>query len=314
MRPFRFSCNVRGVRSREEFTGYCREVERYGYHTLFTADHLGSPAPFPPLVLAAQVTERLRVGTMVLNVPFWNPHLLAREVATADVLTDGRLELGLGAGHMKWEFDTAGLAWRPLRERVREVEATLDELERVFGGGGYPDRRKLEELTGHGPLKPVQRAGLNKTGPPVIIGGTGDRILALAARRADIVAVGGLKQIPGQPPGTFTILTGAEADERVAYIRAQAGERAADLELHVLIQAVVVTADRRAAAAEMISEDGFEMTPDELLDSPFMMFGTVREIAAQLRERRERFGFSYLTVHEPFMATLAPVIELLRED
>jgi probable F420-dependent oxidoreductase len=314
MRPFRFSCNVRGVRSREEFIGYCREVERSGYHTLFTADHLGSPAPFPPLVLAAQVTERLRVGTMVLNVPFWNPQLLAREVATADVLTDGRLELGLGAGHMKWEFDTAGLPWRPLRERVREVETTLDELERTFGGGGYPERRKLEELTGHGPLKPVQQAGLNKTGPPVIIGGTGDRILALAAQRADIVAVGGLKQIPGQPPGTFTILTGTEADERVAYIRAQAGQRADDLELHVLLQAVVVTADRRAAAAEMISADAFEMTPGELLDSPFMVFGTVREIAAQLRERRERFGFSYLTVHEPFMAALAPVIELLRAE
>jgi probable F420-dependent oxidoreductase len=314
MRPFRFSCNVRGVPSREEFIAYCREVERLGYHTLFTADHLGSPAPFPPLVLAAQVTERLRVGTMVLNVPFWNPHLLAREVATADVLTDGRFELGLGAGHMKWEFDAAGLPWRPLRERVTEVEATLDELERVFGGGGYPERRPLEELTGHGPLKPVQRAGLNQTGPPLIIGGTGDRILALAAQRADIVAVGGLKQIPVQPPGTFTILTGAEADERVAYIRTQAGPRADDLELHVLIQAVVVTPDRRAAAAEMISEDGFEMTADELLDSPFMVFGTVPEIADQLRERRDRFGFSYLTVHEPFMAALAPVIDLLRED
>src|ERR1700753_1098610 len=259
MRPFRFSCNVRGVRSREEFIGYCQEVERRGYHTLFTADHLGSPAPFPPLVLAAQVTERLRVGTMVLNVPVWNPQLLARGVATADVLTDGRLELGLGAGHMKWEFDTAGLPWQPLRERVSAVEATLDELEGVFGGAGYPQRRKLEELTGHGPLKPVQHAALHQTGPPVIIGGTGDRILALAARRADIVAVGGLKQIPGQPPGTFTILTGAEADERVAYIRTQAGSRADDLELHVLIQAVVVTPDRRGAAAEMISEDGFEM-------------------------------------------------------
>ena len=215
---------------------------------------------------------------------------------------------------MKWEFDAAGLPWRPLRERVSAVEATLDELERLFGGGGYPERRRLEELTGHGPLKPVQHVGLNQTGPPVIIGGTGDRILALAARRADIVAVGGLRQVPGQPPGTFTILTGAEADERVAYIRAQAGDRADDLELHVLIQAVVVTTDRRAAAAAMISEDDLEMTPDELLDSPFMVFGTVAEIGAQLRERRDRFGFSYLTVHEPSMAALAPVIELLRED
>jgi probable F420-dependent oxidoreductase len=314
MRDFRFSCNVFGFRSRGEFVGYCRDAERHGYHTLFTADHLGSPSPFPPLVLAAQVTEQLRVGTMVLNVPFWNAHLLAREVATADVLTDGRLELGVGAGHMKWEFDAAGLPWRPLRERVGEVEAALDELERLFGGGGYPERRQREEMSGRTSLAPVQRAGLNGTGPPVIVGGTGDRILALAARRADTVAVGGLIQAPGEPPGTFLLQTAAEADERVAYVRAQAGDRADDLELHALIQMVVVTPDRRSAAAKVAAEQDLNLSPDEILETPFLLIGTAPEIAAQLRERRERFGFSYLTVHEPYMAALAPVIELLRED
>jgi probable F420-dependent oxidoreductase len=314
MRPFRFSCNVFGLRSRDEFVRYCRDVERFGFHTLFTADHLGSPSPFPPLVLAAEVTERLRVGTMVLNVPFWNASLLAREVATADVLTGGRLELGVGAGHMKWEFDRAGLPWRPLPERVAEVAATLDELERTFGGDGYPERRPLEELTGQSPLKPVQRTGLNGTGPPVIVGGTGDRILALAAERADIVAIGGLMQAPGQPPGTFRMQTAAEADDRVAYVRAKAGKRADDLELHVLVQSVVVTRDRRAVAATMAAEDDLGLTADEVLETPFLLLGTVPEIAAQLRERRERFGFSYLTVHAPSMAALAPVIEVLRED
>jgi probable F420-dependent oxidoreductase len=314
MRPFRFSCNVFGLRSRDEFVRYCRDVERFGFHTLFTADHLGSPSPFPPLVLAAEVTERLRVGTMVLNVPFWNASLLAREVATADVLTGGRLELGVGAGHMKWEFDRAGLPWRPLPERVAEVAATLDELERVFGGDGYPERRQLEELTGQSPLKPVQRTGLNGTGPPVIVGGTGDRTLALAAERADIVAIGGLMQVPGQPPGTFRMQTAAEADDRVAYVRAKAGKRADDLELHVLVQSVVVTPDRRAVAATMAAEDDLGLTTDEVLETPFLLLGTVPEIAAQLRERRERFGFSYLTVHAPSMAALAPVIEVLRED
>ena len=311
MRPFRFSCNVRGVRSREEFIGYCQEVERRGYHTLFTADHLGSPAPFPPLVLAAQVTERLRVGTMVLNVPFWNPHLLAREVATTDVLTDGRLELGLGAGHMKWEFDAAGIDWVPLRERVGTVAATVNELERIFAQRGYPERRELEELTGRTPLTPVQRAGFNGSGPPLIIGGTGDRILALAAQRANTVALGGLIQAPGQPPGTFTLQSAAQADERVAYIRAQAADRADDLELHVLVQMVVVTPDRRAAAARIAAEDDLNLTTDQVLKTPYLLIGTVPEIAAQLEERRDRFGFTYLTVHDPYMAALAPVIERL---
>lgn len=311
MRDFRFSCNVFGFRSRDEFVRYCRDAERYGYSTIFTADHLGSPSPFPPLVLAAQVTEHLRVGTMVLNVPFWNAHLLAREVATADVLTDGRLELGLGAGHMKWEFDAAGLPWRPLAERVGAVEAALDELERLFGQGGYPERRPVEEMTGRPPLAPVQRTGLGGNGPPLIVGGTGDRMLALAARRADTVAVGGLIQEPGRPPGTFLLQTAAQADERVAYIRAQAGDRADALELHALIQAVVVTPSRRAAAEKLAAERDLNLTPDEILETPFLLLGTVPEIAAQLQERRDRFGFSYLTVHEPSMAALAPVIERL---
>jgi probable F420-dependent oxidoreductase len=311
MRDFRFSCNVHGLGSRAEFVRYCQDAERFGYSTIFTADHLGSPAPFPPLILAAEVTERLRVGTMVLNVPFWNPHLLAREVATADVLTDGRLELGLGAGHMKWEFDAAGIPWVPLRDRVGAVAATVDELERIFTQGGYPERRELEELTGRTPLTPVQRAGFDHSGPPLIIGGTGDRILALAAQRADTVALGGLIQAPGQPPGTFTLQSAAQADERVAYIRAQAGNRADDLELHVLVQMVVVTPDRRAAAEKIAAEDDLNLTPDEVLETPFLLIGTVPEIAAQLEERRDRFGFSYLTVHDPYMAALAPVIERL---
>jgi probable F420-dependent oxidoreductase len=314
MHPFRFSTNVFGLQSRDEFVRYSREVESLGYHTLFMADHLGSAAPFLPLVLAAEATERLRVGTMVLNVPFWNAHLLAREVATADVLTDGRLELGVGAGHMKWEFDRAGLPWRPLPERVAEVAATLDVLEQVFGGDGYPERRERDQQSGRRPIEPVQRSGLNGTGPPVIIAGTGDRILALAARRADIVGVAGLMQVPGQPPGSFRMVSAADADDRVAYLRAQAGDRAADLELHVLVQMVVVTPDRRAEAAKLAAEDDLGLTADEILETPFLLLGTVPEIAEQLRERRERFGFSYLTVHAPWMAALAPVIEILRED
>ncbi len=118
-------------------------------------------------------------------------------------------------------------------------------------------------------------------------------------------------QAPGQPPGTFFLQSAAQTDERVAYIRAQAGDRADDLELHALIQMVVVTPDRRAAAEQVLAEDDLNLTVDEVLETPFLLFGTVAEIAAQLEERRERFGFSYLTVHAPYMAALAPVIERL---
>lgn len=313
MRDFRFSCNVFAIRSGGSFTEYCRRAERYGYDAIFTTDHLGSPAPFSPLIAAAEATQRLRVGTLVLNSGFWNPHLLAREVATADLLTGGRLELGVGAGHVKWEFDAAGLPWRPLAERADQLEAALDELERIFGSDGYDPGRPLRELYDLPPLAPVQRRGLNGTGPPLIIGGTGDRMLSLAARRADTVAVGGLFQVPGQPPGTLRMGTAAEAAERVRYVREQAGQRAAELELNVLVQGVVVTGDRRETARGLTRERLPYFTVDELLETPFVLIGTVDEIAGQLRERREAFGFSFITVHEPYMAAFGPVIELLKE-
>jgi probable F420-dependent oxidoreductase len=312
MRDFRFSCNVFAIRSREHFVRYCRDAERRGYDVVFTTDHLGSPSPFPPLATAAEVTERLRVGTLVLNVSFWNPHLLARDVATADLLTDGRLELGIGAGHMKWESEAAGIRWAPFGDRVDQVAATLDELERIFSAGGYAERKAQEEFYGLPALAPVQRRGFNGSGPPLIIGGTGERMLALAARRADTVALGGLVQAPGEPPGTFRLATAAAAAERVRFIREHAGDRAAGLELNVLVQAVIVTGDRREAAERAAAEHFPYLSPAEVLDTPFLLIGTVDEIARQLVERRDRYGFTFITVHEPYMAEFAPVIEQVR--
>ena len=122
---FRFSYNIFGIGSGEDFATTCRRGERHGYDTVFAADHLGVASPFPVLVAAVSATQRLRVGTLVLNAPFWNPMLLAREVATTDVLTGGRLELGLGAGHMTGEFDQA-VTWQIEIEAIAIVpEATM---------------------------------------------------------------------------------------------------------------------------------------------------------------------------------------------
>ncbi len=176
MRDFRFSFNLHGVTSRRAFREKCRRAEDYGYDTVFAPDHLGGPAPFPLLVAAAEVTERLRVGTLVLNVPFWNPALLAREVATTDALTDGRLELGLGAGHMKWEFDEAGIDWEPFSRRADRLTTMIERLSRFF----TTDMPQLPEVW-RAP-RPVQRHGFGGSGPPLIVGGTGDRILRIAAR------------------------------------------------------------------------------------------------------------------------------------
>ncbi|MBA9006748.1 MULTISPECIES: LLM class F420-dependent oxidoreductase [Thermomonospora] len=312
MRDFRFGFNFLDVPERDEFVARCRRAESLGYDTVLLPDHLGGPAPFPALVAAADATERLRVGTLVLNVCFWNPHLLAREVVTADRVTGGRLELGLGAGHMKWEFDAAGLPWEPFGARVERMERTIEELGRLFAGSGYEQRRAAAEEFGLAEAKPVQRHGFDGSGPPLLVGGTGERVLRVAARHADIVAYGGAVQIKGRPPGTFRICTAEEADERVRFVRGLLGERAGEVEFSVLVQAVLVTGDRRATAEQVAAERLPMMTAEELLESPFVLIGTHEQIAGQLVERRERYGFSYVTAHGPYMEALGPVIERLR--
>jgi probable F420-dependent oxidoreductase len=303
---FRFATNIFGLGSAAEFAARCRRLEELGYHTVFAPDHLGIPAPFPVLVAAASATERLRVGTLVLNAPFWNPALLAREIATTDILTGGRLEVGLGAGHMKWEFDAAGIQWRPFGTRAARLADLVAELPRFFD-------TDFDQLpAGISAPRPVQRVGFGGSGPPLIIGGTGDRVLRIAARQADIVGVAGTYQIAGQPPGTFRLGTAAEADERVRFVRDAAGERAEHLEWQLLIQAVVPTDDRRAEGRRLLRRFGDTMSLDELLDTPFLLIGTHQQMAEQLRGHRERYGFSYLAVHQPYQDDFAPVMAQLR--
>ncbi|GGI91049.1 LLM class F420-dependent oxidoreductase [Saccharopolyspora subtropica] len=311
MRDFRFSYTIVGVDS--SFAETCRRAEQHGYDAVLAADHLGLPAPFPALVAAANATERLRVGTLVLNTPFWNPALLAREIATADVLTGGRLEVGLGAGHMKWEYDEARIPWKPFGARAQRLRDTIDELTRLFAADGYEQQAALRDAFGIPVLRPVQRRGFGGYGPPLLVGGTGDRILRIAAETADIVGIAGAYQIKGAPPGTMRIGTAEEADDRIRYVRDQAGDRADQLEWHVLTQLVVVTDDRRAAAEQAVARFGSAMSVDELLDTPFALIGSVDELADQVLRNRERYGFTHYTVHGPYMDTFAPVIRRVRE-
>jgi probable F420-dependent oxidoreductase len=170
VRDFRFSFNVFGLTTRDALAQLCRQAEGHGYDTVFAADHLGAPAPFPLLVAAAEATERLRVGTLVLNAAFWNAALLAREVATTDILTNGRLEIGLGAGHMKWEFDAAGIGWEPFGERANHLAVMLSELQRFFTTDfeALPEGRKAPQ--------PVQRRGFGGSGPPRAVADVPDPI------------------------------------------------------------------------------------------------------------------------------------------
>ncbi|MFC8829044.1 TIGR03621 family F420-dependent LLM class oxidoreductase [Streptomyces sp. NPDC057137] len=288
-RPFRFGVNMVTPASGADWSKRCERAEELGYDVILVPDHLGMVAPFPALAAAAEATERPRLGTFVLNCGFWNPTLLAREIATTDALTEGRLEVGLGAGYVKEEHDRAGLAFPPPRERVDHLVRTVEVLDDLLGDENHQPR-------------PEQRPR-----PPLLIGGNGDRVLRLAAERADIVAFTGAKE----HEGGLAALSPEELDERVAAYRGFATGRATPAELNVLLQVVAVTTDRAAAVRPLMAYlPG--MTEDELLKVPLVAAGTVRQIADQLRDQRERYGFTYLTVLDPYMEAFGPVIEELR--
>lgn len=287
-RPFRFGVNMVTPASGTDWSKRCERAEELGYDVILVPDHLGMVAPFPALVAAAEATERPRLGTFVLNCGFWNPALLAREVATTDALTEGRLEVGLGAGYLKEEHERAGLAFQPPGERVDRLVRTVDALEDLLGDENHQPR------------------GEQRPRPPVLIGGNGDRVLRLAAERADIVAFTGAKATEAG----MTALSPEELDARVAAYSGFAAGRETPAELNILLQLVAVTTDRAAAVRPLLRYlPG--MTEDDLLKAPLLAAGTVRQIADQLREQRERYGFSYLTVLDPYMEVFGPVIEEL---
>ncbi|MFI1179875.1 TIGR03621 family F420-dependent LLM class oxidoreductase [Streptomyces sp. NPDC020799] len=292
MKEFRFGVNLNSATGHREWTDKCRAAESLGYDVLTVPDHLGVQAPFPALVAAAAVTRRVRLATFVLNSAFWNPVLLAREVMTTDRLTDRRLEVGLGTGYVRSEFDKAGVEWGTAGSRVDRLEETVLGMTRLL------DRPR--EL---GDSLPPSR-------PPVLIGGNGDRVLRLAARHADVVAFTGAVLKRGATRGTLELLDASAVDERVARFAAAAGDRASGIERNILVQAVMVTA-RRKDAVESVRRRMPHLTAGQVADAPTVLIGSVKEITAQLLERRDRYGFSYISVHEPAMTAFAPVIESL---
>ncbi|AIJ26063.1 TIGR03621 family F420-dependent LLM class oxidoreductase [Amycolatopsis methanolica] len=282
MTDYRFGVSLRFLSGRDDWAAKCRRAEELGYDTITIPDHLGMPAPFPALVGAAQVTERVRVGHLVLNAPFYNPVLLAREAESTALLTGGRLDVGLGSGHMKSEFDDAGLRFAPPAERIKHLAQTVEVL-----------RDRLDDV------------------PPLLIAGNSDGVLRLAAEHADIVGFAGLKHARGYPPGTFDLASAAELDDRVAFVRSATTR---PLEFNMLIQNVVVADDPVPALEEWLAAvpSALGWSAARLVDAPQMLAGTPEQIAAKIRAMRERYGFTYFTVFEMAMEDFAPVIPLLR--
>ena len=307
MKTYRFGVNVGPSRSRAEWAQKARKLEDLGYATLTVPDHLSRFfAPMPALISAAEATKNLRVGTNVLNNDFRHPVLVAREAATVDLLTDGRLELGLGAGHMQSEYNQAGLSFDAGRIRVERLSEAVPLIKRLLSGEQVTLAGRYYRVTGHTiyPL-PVQRPH-----PPILGGGNGLSLLRVAAREADIVGLSGITFRRGGAAPDISGWRVSEIDKRTRLIRDVSGDRHEGLELSALVQRVVVTNDRRKAAEDLANR-WMQLSPEEVLESPYVLIGTVDKIIEDIQARRERWGISYYVIFEPYVDAFAPVVARL---
>lgn len=290
MRDFRFGFTLASPRSQAELADVCGRAEDYGYDIAVGVDHLGPnrTGPFLAAMAAASHCKRMNVGTYVLDIGFWHGALVARDVASLMRMTDGRFELGLGTGVIKAQFERYNFPWPSFAERVAMVSEAVDTIHEL-----------LAEEDG----VPV---------PRILIGGGGDLMMRLAAEKADAVSFAGRMHVHGHPAGTLRIVTRAEIEDRVKFFEEAAGDRVDQIERNLFVLEVVVTDDRRAAAQEVADAYAPHSNVDDLLESPNVMFGTEDEIAQQILDLRERYGFTYFTVQRPHMEPLGPIIEKVR--
>lgn len=305
-RPFRFGIQQSVAPSRAAWAGMARRAEDLGYSTLFVPDHFGDQlSPAVALQAAADATTDLRVGTLVFDNDYRHPVVLAKDCATLDLLSEGRLELGLGAGWMTSDYDQSGIPMDPPKVRVDRMEEAIAVLKGCFAEGPFSFEGEHYRITGYdaGPM-PVQRPH-----PPLLIGGGMRRVLSIAAREAQIVGIN--PSIPNGAIDADAARTGtaAETDRKLGWIREAAGDRFDDLELNALHFATIVT-DDRDATIEMMAPM-FGIAPEEVADYPHALIGTVEQICEDLEARRERWGFSYVVVQTDAMEPFAPVVAAL---
>ncbi len=303
VRPFRFgyqaaSTDLADVVHRAEL------AEHAGFDVFQIGDHMGvEPSALVSLAAAAMRTERIRLGTLVLNNDLHHPVPLAQELATLDHLSGGRLEVGLGAGHSFTEYGAMGMAFDPpavrkerLGEAVEIVRALLDGGPVSFDGSHY----RIDQAA---TLPPRQEH------VPLLVGVNGRAALAHAVRHADVVAPTMLGRTREDGHHHDVRWEASRLDDTIAWMRTAAGGRWEAIELHALVQAVTVTEDRHAAAAAIAGRTG--MTVADTLSTPFLCLGTHAEIARHLVACRERWGFSYFSVRD--IDAFAPVMARLRD-
>ncbi len=315
-RPFRFLADaVEGIVDPEVVASEARRAESMGYTGLIIPDHLVDQyAPIPLLSHVAAATERIRLAPFVVNNDLRHPAVLAQDLATLDRLSGGRLDIGMGAGWNRPEYDAIGLAFEAVGTRVSRLAEAMAVLKGCFADGPFSFQGEHFTITDHDGLpKPVQRPH-----PPFLIGGGGKRTLTLAGREADIVGLAP-RLVPGdqrQPRADPRSLTIEAAEEKLGWVREAAGEqRYAELEINVYPSGspIIVTDHARAEVRKVVdrfkTRTGIEVTEDGLLNSPHIYIGSIDGLTEKFRMLRQRLGVSSFLTGS--IDDLAPVVERL---
>jgi probable F420-dependent oxidoreductase len=302
-RRFRFGIQLASAPDGGAWRDLARKAEDLGYSTLFLPDHFGDQlAPVPAMAAAADVTNDLRVGTLVFDNDFRHPVVLAKEVATVDVLSGGRVELGLGAGWMNTDYEQSGIPKEPARVRVDRMEEAIAVLKGCFADGPFEFEGEHYRISGlDGKPTPVQRPH-----PPLIIGGGARRVLTIAGREADIVGINPALRSGDVDAEAARDGVAEQTDEKLAWVREAAGDRFDEIELNMLVLASVVT-DDRAGTAEMMAPL-FGLPPDALDGYAHALIGSTGQMCDDLRARRDRWGVSYWVFQGDALEALAPVV------
>jgi probable F420-dependent oxidoreductase len=307
-RTFRFGVMCSHADGGADFADKARRAEALGYSTLFVPDHFVDHqlAPIAAMAAAAAVTTTLRVGSLVLGNDYKHPVVLAREAATIDYLSDGRLELGIGAGWMTADYEKAGLRLDRPAVRIARLAESIAVLKGLFADGAFTfegEHYRVSDLDGQ--PKPVQRPH-----PPFVIGGGGPKILALAAREAAIVGINAnLRGGVAVSEDAARSMTPAATDEKLATLRAAAGDRFDELEIQNFVGFTNFTDDRRGMAEAMAPS--FGVPPEEAIKTPVILAGTLEQMIDDMLERRERWQMSYVVVGVDVMDQFAPAVAKL---
>ena len=305
-RPFRFGLMAAKASSGADWVATARKAEDLGYSALLMPDHYGDQlGVIPALTAAAAATTNLRVGSLVFANDFRHPALLAKDTATIDLLSDGRLEVGVGAGWMDDDYSWTGVPHDSAGTRISRMIEAIEVLRGLWGPEPFSYSGEHYTITEmNGMPKPVQAGG-----PPLIVGGGGKRVLSTAARLADIVGVNPNVGAGSFGPAAIASMSADATDEKLTWVRDAAGDRFHDLEISILKFVTNVTDDRDTVAEKVGGAMGIDAAT--ILASPHTMVGSAEQIADELVEQRDRWQGSYVTVQLDAIDTFAPVVAAL---